>query len=161
MSHWLIKISYFLPFALVMNTLCAVCGTSLVSDWEPFGNSLHKQFCDKRPENLWKDCRSLLKIDTVCKVKWLVNLGNNVKIHSGKTRNCLGRNFAEWFSDFPEWIFHSSKRIFTDQLVISLDVLYWLSKQVKMPRRWNDRFARYVHTKWQDPWLMTKKMRSR
>ena len=91
------KISCFLPFALVRNTLYAVSGTSLVSDCEPFGSSFHKPFCDKIPVNLWKDWRSLPTIDTVCQVKWLVDLGNNVNIHSGNTKNCLGRNFAEWF----------------------------------------------------------------
>ena len=151
------KISCFLPFALVRNTLYAVSGTSLVSDCERFGSSFHKPFCDKIPVNLWKDWRSLPTIDTVCQVKWLVDLGNNVNIHSGKTKNCLGRNFAEWFFYFPEWFIHPSKRTFTEQQVISLDVPCWLSKQVKMPRRWNNRFARCVQTKWQDPWLMTKK----
>ena len=79
----------------------------------------------------------------------------------GKPKIAWGETLLSDFFYFPEWFIHPSKRTFTEQQVISLDVPCWLSNQVKMPRRWNDRFARYVHTKWQDPWLMTKKMRSR
>ena len=75
----------------------------------------------------------------------------------GKPKIAWGETLLSDFFHFPEWFIHPSKRTFTEQQVISLDVPCWLSKQVKMPCRWNNRFARCVQTKWQDPWLMTKK----